>query len=244
LKGKEMRLILILTIIISIAFLAGCKNGSEPTIERTPAIYGSVKDSSGNPISGANIYLYYTLNSTQKQILTSEDSSINFPNPFYTQTEISFDINNSSNVNIYTVEEAFKDTNIILTGFLNQGTYMWQIDFVSKIDSLLLQRPGIYELFIENGSNKLHRKMFHQVQKYETTDPYTVTDNEGKFVIPYNKIPVGFITQRIAESGQLFGNSKVSDTITIRAVNWNLQKGSVLNIIVDTTKVQDVNLIF
>jgi hypothetical protein len=229
-KTINLSFILVFTLlIISSTIFASCSSSTGP-VDRAPALYGTVKTSKGNPLQGADIYLYFNLRATDKQILNSEDSSITIPNPFSNSLAIKLLAERSSTFMINIIEKAFNDTVFSQSLQLQAG-----LNFIQ--DSITANRPGIYEITVNDGTTLIRRKMFYNLTSGYSKLPFAKTDINGNFTIPYDKIPIGYIMQRIYSNSLENGNYEVSDTIS---VSTGINGMAPLQVVIDTTKAQDV----
>jgi len=140
-------------VIVSLLFpLSSCtstNSPSEPGNGGTAEIIGSIKDTNGNFVSDVSVYLIYLLEDPVPGFykVNSSDSvtssiSQNFPNPFFTTTNITFELTADGFVNLYLTPFDFGDTlkNFIRSNF-NSGFYalQWSDPFANHLYSIKLR---------------------------------------------------------------------------------------------------------
>jgi hypothetical protein len=228
--------ILFASIGVCLLSLAAC-SGDEPTDNgdsRLPAIYGRVLDAAGNPVANAGVSLQFNY-ASHPPGTDSAKNIIVAPNPATTQTELHFNIQQSGPVTVTLLRadtRAIVDT--LIEGILTAGQHSRLVD-VSSLPNLRY----IVQYNISNVSGEINL-MVHNTE-LPITAPFTRTDANGHFIIPYASISIGKVFQRTFENGVSPGWLQISDLVDIAIdgpgtsdITWNLK--------VDTTAVIDSTL--
>ncbi len=140
-------------VIVSLLFLVNsCTSTSSPTDPGgggSAEIIGSIKDTNGNFVDGVSVYLIYMLEDPVPGIykVNNQDSvtsyiSQNFPNPFYTTTNIIFELTAAGFVNLYLTPFDSGDTlKSFVNGNLLSGFYalQWSDLFANDLYSIKLR---------------------------------------------------------------------------------------------------------
>ncbi len=140
-------------VIVSLLFLVNsCTSTSSPTDPGgggSAEIIGSINDTNGNIVDGVSVYLIYMLEDPVPGIykVNNQDSvtsyiSQNFPNPFYTTTNIIFELTAAGFVNLYLTPFDSGDTlKSFVNGNLLSGFYalQWSDLFANDLYSIKLR---------------------------------------------------------------------------------------------------------
>ena len=146
-----MRLYLIISFSFLI-FLNSCtstNSPSEPGDGGSAEIIGSIKDINGNFVDDVSVYLIYLLEDPVPGLdkVNNTDSvtssiSQNFPNPFFTTTNITFELTANGFVNLYLTPFDSGDTlKTFIQGSLQSGFYalQWSDPFANDLYSIKLR---------------------------------------------------------------------------------------------------------
>lgn len=227
--------------------ILGCDTTSPNNDE--PGLYGVVKDEKGNTISGVEVYLVYDIlsemeftlgdgyykyyeNSTYSQTIV-DTLFQNFPNPFNKSTSIRCNLSERSNVRI-NIKDYLTDDIIytLVDEELLPGRYIFTL--ASEINNVILNN-GLFKIQVEyyrDGEIVFEDYVkaciiefdFDDISKTVHND---ISDNNGRFRIPYNSIPFGVQFNRTSSIGpDIIGNYVIDNTVILI-----LMKDSYLNLV-------------
>jgi hypothetical protein len=217
-------------------FNLGACSSDQPTDNgdsRLPAIYGRVLDAAGNPVANAGVSLLFSYASHAPG--TASPTVALSPNPATSQSNIKLTVPQSGQVNIMLLRadtRAVVDT--IADGVFASGQHTRTVD-VSNLPNLRY----IVQYKTPNDSGEINL-MVHKTQ-FPITAPFTRTDSNGLFVIPFASVSIGKLFEGTFETGVTSGWMEISNLLDIAIdgpgtsdITWSLKA--------DTTAVIDSTL--
>jgi hypothetical protein len=211
-----------LVLFTCLIIFSGCVNTTDPSDDE-PAIYGRVTDKNGLPLAGVNVhYIPELFDSSFGKVIQDPNIGV----------RIYFSITEESYVRLILTEHLTGDTiNILVDDTLSAGSYYISVD----------ARPltnGIYNYILKINDQETTRILFiiKATEDLVTSEPLTVTDNNGNFKLLYKRLGIGDVLQMTSESSpdpigyQIISNKL--DLFFTKPGYYNLQE----SIIIDTNK--------
>ena len=161
--------------VILFLFLTSCtstESPSEPGDGGSAEIIGSITDTNGNFVEDVSVYLIYLLEEPVPGFykVNNPDSvtsslSQNFPNPFFTTTNIAFELTAAGYVNLYLTPFDSGDTlKTFMKGNLNSGFYalQWSDPFANQLYLL--------KLHLEVNQDSVHNDQVFMLRNNNDSD--------------------------------------------------------------------------
>lgn len=244
--------------IILTAFL-GCDT-TEPDNEISSAIKGIVTDSVGNPVPDAAIFLDYNLEGLLLPTMCAIDSIddpeppfdstriCNYPNPFSSATTIAFRIARPGESVLWIENFTRTDSiRIFLLSSLSPGFY--EVVWDASDDNGLKVESGVYWVYLKTGDTVDSESMFVNRGNYsefswDEMRKTFVTDNQGRFSIPQESLPFGYVGQEVDIEGNIVGEFEVTRYLNIWALHESYNTVHVDSVFIDPQFGADIEIQF
>lgn len=216
LKDEEVRRILtccLLLFVIGVAF--SCRSTTGPGEE--PAIFGVVRDTSGNPVPHANLNFVFRFRS----IITNQIYA-DTPTGAGATTLIQFENPSTSFINFSIDNYIGNPIRTLVSDTLNPGTYVIQWNGKDEQQRDVYSDCYFLKLSANNFPPQTSRMIFVTVQHLSSNPaPYAQTDNNGRFTIPLSRLPINEIFTRALTDTTVADSIKLDDVQTLYAFKNN-----------------------
>ena len=165
-------------------FIALCFSGCEitSTDDREPALYGTVVDEAGNPLS--DVHIHFRLHFEPEEAIPLEDEwargfRLSIPQPDSVQVDVFR----------YGTKESVLT---LLEGFVNAGQYILRITPYTLT-------TGLYDLQIVSSDTSVVQTIpVHASNTYlSQTEAFIRSNNQGAFVLEYTSLGIGEVATRL-----------------------------------------------
>lgn len=201
-----------------LAIFLGLSCRSNPTgPAEEPAVFGVVRDTSGNPVPGANLNFVFRFRS----IITNQVYA-DTPTGAGVSTLIRFSTPSRAFINFSIDNYVGNPITTLVSDTLNPGNY--EIQWNGKDD----QQRDVYsdcyflKLSANNSPPQKNKMVFVTAQHLSMNPaPYVQTDNNGRFTIPLSRLPVNEIFIRTINEPTPVDSIKLDDVQTLYAFKGN-----------------------
>jgi hypothetical protein len=194
---------------------------SEPGDGGSAEIIGSIIDSNGNMVDDVSVYLIYLLEDPVPGLdkVNNTDSvtssiSQNFPNPFFTTTNIAFELTAAGYVNLYLTPFDSGDTlKSFMQGNLNSGFYalQWSDPFVNQLYLL--------KLHLEVNQDSVHHDQVFILRNNSNPDSLISSGEPNletltnRFTIKTKSLPLKGVVAYTKNSPNIIEFKTISETL-------------------------------
>lgn len=193
-----LKYFVVVSLLFLLNFCTSTNSPNDPGNGGTAEIIGSIKDTNGNFVDDVSVYLIYLLEDPIPGIykVNNADSvtssiSQNFPNPFFTTTNITFELTASGFLNLYLTPFDSGDTlKTFMQGNLNSGFYalQWSDPFANHLYSI--------KLGLEVNKDSVHQDQVFMMRNNSDPDSLISTGKENletvtnRFTIKTKSLPL------------------------------------------------------